>query len=280
MFRAGRTALVLPAVVATLLWTAGPLLARGPHGGGGFHGGGSHGGHVAVVHGGHVGGFHAGHVAPIHGGHVANFHGGFHTAHVGSFHGGHFGHFEHGGRFEHGRRFFGGWGFGGLGYYGGYPYYGGVYGGYPDYDYYSAPTYNYVDVQPYVTTPGYSDYYYNSGPESNYYYNSVPESNAPTTPSVPPTMDAVPPTTTDTAAHLDVRVPASAEVWVEGAKTKQTGSLRHFVSPPLTPGRSFTYSIRARWTDANGQVVDQTRQVPVQAGGQVVENFTAPAAGE
>jgi len=213
MFRSWQTALVLPAVVAALLWTAGPALARGPGGGG--HGG-----------------------------------GGFHGGHVGGFRGDHFGRFEH--SFHHR-----GLGFGGLGYYGGYPYdYG--YGGYPYYyGGYSAPDYSYQDVQPYVVAPDYSDY---SG-------------GNPTTPSVPPTMNTVPSTTTDTTAHLDVMVPDSAQVWVEGAKTQQTGSLRHFVSPALTPGQNFTYDIRARWTDENGNVVDRTRHVPVHAGGQVMVNF-------
>jgi uncharacterized protein (TIGR03000 family) len=269
MFRTLRTGLVLPAVVAALLWAAGPALARGPVGhGGGFHGGGFHGGHVAAVHGGgfHGGGFHGGHVAAIHGG---GFHGGFHGGHVGAWHGGRFGGWGRG----WGRGY--GLGYGGLGLYGGYPYsygyggaypyYSGSYGAYPyssgSYNY--APEYNYQDVEPYVTTP-YPDSYYNSPDYID------------TTPSVPPTV-TVPSTPTDTTAHIDVKVPASAEVWVEGALTHQTGTLRHFVSPSLTPGQEFAYDIRARWTDENGQVVDQTRHVQVHAGGQVMEDFTAPA---
>jgi uncharacterized protein (TIGR03000 family) len=256
MFRTWRTALIVPVVIAALLFAAGPALARGP-GGGGFHGGGFHGGHVAAVHG---GGFHGAHVATVRGG-------GFHGGHIGAFHGGRIGAFR-GGRFGGwGRR---GWGYG-LGY--GYPYsYGGYavypydysdYSAYPyDYGGYSVPDYNSLDAEPYVTAPA-SGYYYNSSPAYGYI-----------TPSVPQTA------TTDTTAHIDVRVPASAEVWVEGAKTKQAGELRHFVSPPLTPGQDFVYDIRARWTDDNGKVVDQTRHVPVRAGSQVMENFTAPTAGQ
>jgi uncharacterized protein (TIGR03000 family) len=244
MFRTLQTVLLAPAVVAALLWAAGPALARGPggggHGGGGFHGGGFHGGGF------HGGGFHAG-----------GFHGG-------GFRGDHFGRFDHG----FGRGFgFGGLGYGGYPYssygYGTYPYYYDSYGASPYYSGdYSAPNYSYPEVQPYVATPPYSDSYYGS----------------PTTPSVPQTMNPVSSTTTDTTAHIDVTVPDSAEVWVEGAKTKQTGSLRHFVSPPLTPGKDFVYDIRARWTDENGHVVDQTRHVPVHAGSQTVENFTESTA--
>jgi uncharacterized protein (TIGR03000 family) len=107
---------------------------------------------------------------------------------------------------------------------------------------------------------------------------SSPDHSSPTTPAVPPTTDPVPSAVTDTA-HIDVRVPAAAEVWVEGVKMKQTGSVRRFVSPPLTPGQALTYDIRARWTDENGQRVDRTRHVPVQAGAHVVADFT-PAGGE
>ena len=279
MFRSLQTGLVVPAVVAILLWVAGPALARGP-GGGGFHGGpagGFHAGHVATVHAGPVGGFHGGfHTAPVSG---------FHAGHVGAFHAGHVGAFHHAGfhdgrfsRFERGRHFGGfGWGYPYFAYYGTYPYgygygtYPSSYGSYPSsYGGYSAPDYSYLDAEPYVATPGSSDYY----------YNSRPDSSTPAAPAVPPTMDTVPSTTTETIAHIDVRVPASAEVWVEGAKTKQAGSLRHFVSPPLTPGKDFVYDIRARWTDANGRVVDLTRHVPVHAGSQVLENFTAPAPAE
>jgi uncharacterized protein (TIGR03000 family) len=192
------------------------------------------------------GGFHGGHATTFHGGHVDTWHGG----HVGDWH--------HGWEHEHHGWNRGGWGYGGLGYYGAYPYYsgaypyysGGSYGAYPDY---YAPDYSYPDIQPYVATPDYSGY-------------SSPQSERPASPSVPST-------TTDTTAHLDVMVPDSAQVWVEGAKTQQTGSLRHFVSPALTPGQDFTYDIRARWTDENGNVVDRTRHVPVHAGGQVMVNF-------
>ena len=67
-------------------------------------------------------------------------------------------------------------------------------------------------------------------------------------------------------ALLDVRVPADAEVFVEGDKTSQTGSERTFVSPALEPGRTFTYDIRASWAGPDGKPVEQTRQVKVQAG--------------
>src|SRR5690242_11304294 len=44
----------------------------------------------------------------------------------------------------------------------------------------------------------------------------------------------------DTKAQIWLRVPKSAEIWVNGVKTKQTGELRHFFSPPLTPGKKYS----------------------------------------
>jgi uncharacterized protein (TIGR03000 family) len=272
MFRTWRIALALPAVVAALLWTSGPLLARGPggggHGGGGFHGGG---GHVAAFHGGgYGGGFHGGYGGGWHGGYGGYGHGGYGHGGYGGYGRGWYGGYGRGYGWNRG-----GWGWGG--YYGGFPYYyGGYYGAYPysgsyygSYPYYYGTgylpsywqSYNSSTVTPYVATPDYS---------SGSLYSSA------TQPSVPMTENQSP-TTTDTIAHVDVKVPASAQVWVEGAKTSQTGALRHFVSPPLTPNEDFTYDIRARWTDQKGDVVDQTRHVLVHAGGQVVVNFTEPA---
>ena len=62
----------------------------------------------------------------------------------------------------------------------------------------------------------------------------------------------------DTRAFIQVRVPAAAEIWFDGEKTSQTGSVRDFVSPALQTGRSFTYEIRARWTDEGGKVIEKT----------------------
>jgi uncharacterized protein (TIGR03000 family) len=111
---------------------------------------------------------------------------------------------------------------------------------------------------------------------------------------VPPvinnTYTYVPPATTtyqssyyspDTAASnntalLSVSVPtADAEVWVQSTLTQQTGTVRQFTSPPLTPGRNYTYRVTARWR-ANGQTVVQARDVSVSAGAQAVVDFNRP----
>jgi uncharacterized protein (TIGR03000 family) len=73
-----------------------------------------------------------------------------------------------------------------------------------------------------------------------------------------------------------VVVPADATVWIDGAPTTQTGTDREFQTPPLEPGRVFTYQVRARWTQ-NGQMMDQTRTAEVRAGGMTMLVFTSSA---
>jgi len=41
----------------------------------------------------------------------------------------------------------------------------------------------------------------------------------------------------DESVHVTVRVPAEAEIWFQGTKMTQTGTVREYQSPPLTPGR-------------------------------------------
>jgi uncharacterized protein (TIGR03000 family) len=81
------------------------------------------------------------------------------------------------------------------------------------------------------------------------------------------------------AVHLNVRVPRDAEVWIEGQKTNQTGSSRQYVSPPLTAGKSYTYDIRARWSE-NGQEVERDRHLTVRAGDRPMVDFTGQGAGQ
>ncbi len=69
----------------------------------------------------------------------------------------------------------------------------------------------------------------------------------------------------DTRVHLWLRVPADAEVWFEGAKTKQTGTLRYFFSPPLIPGKNYFYQVQARW-QKDGQTIERKRRIEVHAG--------------
>ncbi len=175
--------------------------------------------------------------------------GGGHPGGGGGYRGGGYGGYR-GGYGGYGYRGYGGFGVGVyLGGYG-YPYYGygyGVpYGGYAS-DYYAPAPPVYVTppaAMPPVATPGYQ-----LGGDA------------------PP----------DNTAHITVRAPADADVRFGQGKTQQSGAVREFASPPLSPGKDYTYEIKARWT-VGGKEVVQTRQVDVGAGTYKVVDFTKPVA--
>ena len=79
-------------------------------------------------------------------------------------------------------------------------------------------------------------------------------------------------------ARLDVIVPdPNAEVWIQGTKTTSTGARRHYVSPELARGSTYTYTVKCAWDRGNGMVTEQ-RAVQVTAGATAVVDFTQPAA--
>lgn len=80
-------------------------------------------------------------------------------------------------------------------------------------------------------------------------------------------------TALDNKAHIRLRVPEGAEIWVNGVKTKQTGESRYFFSPPLTPGKKYNYELRLRWMK-DGKPVEETQRIPVQAGQTIRRDFT------
>jgi uncharacterized protein (TIGR03000 family) len=90
---------------------------------------------------------------------------------------------------------------------------------------------------------------------------------------VPPVpQDASP--APDNSARVRVRVPPGAEVWIGGMKSRQASTTRAFVSPPLTPGKSYTYTVRARWRTEEG-LEEESREVRVSAGATAGVDFTA-----
>jgi len=163
---------------------------------------------------------------------------------------------------------------GGGGYHGGTrwgvsigsPYYQGGYyrGGYG----YGLPYGSNYGYAPYYASPS---YYYAS---PSYYYT------APATVYAPPVtryQSYYPPVAyqPDNTAIIEVVVPAGAQLWIDGNSTAQTGTVRYFTTPPLTPGQTFTYDVRATWTDSSAGPVTQQRTVQVQAGQQSAVNFMA-----
>ena len=67
------------------------------------------------------------------------------------------------------------------------------------------------------------------------------------------------------AVSINIRVPTDAKVWFDGQSTRQQGTFRQFVSPPIQPGRDYTYDIKAEWND-NGKTVTKKKTVTVHAG--------------
>ena len=79
-------------------------------------------------------------------------------------------------------------------------------------------------------------------------------------------------------ARIGIRIPGEhADIWIEGEHSVQNKPTEFYVSPPLTTGKKYYYEVRARWTGANGQTMDQTRSFAVYAGNPVGVDFTQPA---
>jgi uncharacterized protein (TIGR03000 family) len=130
---------------------------------------------------------------------------------------------------------------------------------------YYAPAYGYVPSTGFSPgyTPGFAASYGRVGPAA--------------APLVPQSVFTIPRVTeeADNTARIEVLVPAGATLWFNDWKSQATGAVRKLQSPPLTPGRRYTYTVRVRWEE-NGREVTQTRQVPVTAGASVRVDFLAP----
>lgn len=129
----------------------------------------------------------------------------------------------------------------------------------------------------------YSDLY-SSNVVSPYFTNAVPNSFYDTTPRLPedsvpqmPPVDSQAAPAEDGSVHVSIRVPTDAEIFVDGAATHMTGTLRRFVSPTLEAGKQYTYELTARWME-NGREVVQTRRVNVAANENLSVDFTQPEA--
>jgi uncharacterized protein (TIGR03000 family) len=241
MFRRLFPSLAIAALAtAAVLWTVEPVRAQ--HRGGG-HGGG-HGG------------------AAFHGGRGWGGHGG------GSYHHGGWGRGSYGGGVYFGLGS-GGWWPGSYGW-GGYPY--SYYSPYVYYDGGWAAPYDTWGYGTYAYTYPAPEYYYGQASQpviSNYYspdtVTSAGSSSAPVNQS-------------SSAAIINVHVPANAQLWFDETPTRRTGTDRQFITPPLEPGRDYSYEVRARWRE-NGRDVEQNRTVAVHAGDRVTVDLMAPPAG-
>jgi uncharacterized protein (TIGR03000 family) len=97
--------------------------------------------------------------------------------------------------------------------------------------------------------------------------SAVPAYNVPRPPAEWPAV---------ASARVTVRVPADAQLWVDGTLMKPTGPVREFVTPPvLRAGLTYQYTFRAEWT-RDGKTVVRQRPVVVRATGAVDVDFMAP----
>jgi uncharacterized protein (TIGR03000 family) len=87
---------------------------------------------------------------------------------------------------------------------------------------------------------------------------------------------AQPPAPERSPVTLVVTLPADAVLTIDGAPTRQTGAERRYVSPPLTPGKTYVYTLAAAWTDG-GTPRKAERRVEVQAGKDVKVDLTGEA---
>lgn len=78
-------------------------------------------------------------------------------------------------------------------------------------------------------------------------------------------------------ARIRVRVPSDAELWIDGAKTKQRGTVREFVTATLDPDRIYRLPVRARWVE-DGITVEKSITIRAFAGNRVTVNFVRPPA--
>jgi uncharacterized protein (TIGR03000 family) len=118
----------------------------------------------------------------------------------------------------------------------------------------------------------YQGYTPSSGPAPvSYYYGTLPYG---TMPPADYSYGAYSRPAPDNLARVRVMVPADAKVWFDGKATRQDGTDRRFESPALTPGRAYSYEVKARWRDRDGKEVTRSRRVDVSANANVTVDFT------
>ncbi|MBI1914084.1 MAG: TIGR03000 domain-containing protein [Planctomycetes bacterium] len=79
-------------------------------------------------------------------------------------------------------------------------------------------------------------------------------------------------------ALVRVLVPSPrANVSFEGVLAPSCGTNRLFCSPPLEPGQTYVYTIKASWPE-QGRTVTHERKVQVRAGQETLADFTARGA--
>jgi uncharacterized protein (TIGR03000 family) len=79
-------------------------------------------------------------------------------------------------------------------------------------------------------------------------------------------------------AHIIVRVPEGARLYVHGVHCPLISGSRSFDTPRLEPGRKYLYIFQTE-TARDGRTVTETRRVIFRAGERVTVNFFEPDSG-
>jgi uncharacterized protein (TIGR03000 family) len=79
-------------------------------------------------------------------------------------------------------------------------------------------------------------------------------------------------------AVLTVEVPAGASLYINGRLMRTSSARRTFDTPPLEPGRAYSYLLRAEVV-RGGRRVSETRRVEVRAGAVTSASFLVPERG-
>jgi uncharacterized protein (TIGR03000 family) len=109
--------------------------------------------------------------------------------------------------------------------------------------------------------------YQNQQPGRTNELNTTPREGAtPLTPQSRPTGERpMPQANVQAPATIVVSLPADANLMIEGQPTRATSGERVFVSPPLEPGKTYTYSLKAE-QNRNGEKAVASQNVEVRAG--------------
>jgi uncharacterized protein (TIGR03000 family) len=78
-------------------------------------------------------------------------------------------------------------------------------------------------------------------------------------------------------AQVVVRVPAESKLFADGQVTQLTGPERVFLTPDLSTGRDFQYTLKIEYA-VGGETKSDTKQVVVRAGHRTVIDFATPTA--
>jgi uncharacterized protein (TIGR03000 family) len=109
--------------------------------------------------------------------------------------------------------------------------------------------------------------------------NTTPrDGTTPPTPQSRPTGERpMPQASLQVPATIVVTLPADARLSIEDEPTRATTGERVFVSPPLEPGKTYTYKLKAE-VDRNGEKKTTTQNVEVRAGetSRVAVDFPNP----